>query len=78
MCTEWNNKMITVISWIRIINMQATGLLEKVNVFVLGLLRESSFANLFWTLILTGSIGMAIPVIFLSYTSNFFKELIYR
>ncbi len=49
MRTEWNNKMITVISWIRIINTQATGLLEKVNVFVLDLLQENSFANLFWT-----------------------------
>jgi uncharacterized membrane protein len=71
-------QMVTVISRIRNITDQATGLLETANVFVLGQLRESSFANLFWTLILTGSIGMAIPVIFLSYTSNFFKELISR
>jgi uncharacterized membrane protein len=70
--------MGTVISRVRNITAQATGLLETVNVFVLGQLRESSFANLFWTLVLTGSLGMAIPVIFLSYTSNFFKELISR
>jgi hypothetical protein len=71
-------QMVTVISRIRNITNQATGLLETAYVFVLGQLRESSFANLFWTLVLTGSIGMAIPVIFLSYTSNFFKELISR
>jgi uncharacterized membrane protein len=70
--------MITVISGMRNFTIQVTGLMDKINVLVLGLLRESSFANLFWTLVLTGSIGMAIPVIFLSYTSNFFKELISR
>jgi uncharacterized membrane protein len=78
MCTEWSNKMIAVISGMRNFTIQVTGLMDKINVLVLGLLRESSFANLFWTLVLTGSIGMAIPVIFLSYTSNFFKELISR
>ena len=70
--------MITVISGMRNFTIQVTGLMDKINVLVLGLLRESSFANLFWILLLTGSIGIAIPVIFLSYTSNFIKELISR
>lgn len=72
------NKMIKIILGIKNIAIRAAGLLEKVNVFVLGLLREGSLANLFWTLVLTGSVGMAIPVILLSYTSDFFKGLIYH
>jgi hypothetical protein len=72
------NKMIMIISGIRNIAIRTAGLLEKVNVFALGLLREGSLGDLFWTLVLTGSVGMAIPVILLSYTSDFFKGLIYR
>jgi hypothetical protein len=71
-------KMSKVISQTRNIASRAAGLLEKLNVLVLGLLREGSLANLFWTLVLTGSVGMAIPVILLSYTSDLFKDLIYR
>ena len=70
--------MITIISWMRSFTFRVAGLADKIYVFMLGLLWDGSFANLFWTLILTGSIGMAIPVIFLSYTSNLFKELICR
>jgi uncharacterized membrane protein len=70
--------MIKVISGITNIAVRAAGLLEKVNVFVLGMLREGSLANLFWTLVLTGSVGMAVPVILLSYTSGLFKHVLYR
>jgi hypothetical protein len=51
--------------------------LVRINIAALGLMKEGSFNGLFWTLVLTGSIGAAIPVIFLSYTGHYLKQLFF-
>jgi hypothetical protein len=45
---------------------------------MLGLLREGSLTDLFWSMVVTGSFGMAIWVVAISCASNFVKEIIYR
>jgi hypothetical protein len=68
--------MIKVISGLKTISSRATGRLDTINISVMALLREASCGNLFWTMVLTGSIGMAVSVVFISYASHIAKAVI--
>ena len=70
--------MVTVILKTKILAARTRSFLEKANVQLMGVLKQDSLADLFWTMVLTGSFGMAISVIVISYTGNLLKELIYR
>jgi hypothetical protein len=54
---------------------RVTNPLIRVNVTVLDLLRKGSLNGVFWTLVLTGSIGMAIPVALFSYADHVVRQV---
>ena len=70
--------MVTTILKIKLLAGRTRGFLEKANVTIIGMLRQDSLADLFWTMVLTGSFGMAFSVILVSYTSNLLKEFVSR
>jgi len=68
--------MIKVISGIKAISSGIIGRMDRINISVLALLRDASCGNLFWVMVLTGSIGMALSVVFISYASHIAKAVI--
>jgi len=68
--------MNKVIAKLKTICSGVSGRIVKVNLSVLASLRDTACGNLFWTMVITGSIGVAVSVVFISYASHIAKAAI--
>ena len=68
--------MVTVIPTIRTFACAVSAAPARMSTTALGVLRDAAFGSLFWAMLLIGSIGMAVSVIFISHSSHIARAIV--